>query len=212
MEGVTINDIAREIGITEGTIYRHFTSKRQIFVAVIYRWREDLLSTVQTDPGNAIPALERLERAFWTQLSAVEHRALSFMMIAQAITFEGAGVGAAVASVVAEYQAAIRGMLVDGIQEGSIRPDLNLDGAATTFFGMMLGTASLRTINDYTPVSEAQGASMWEIFLRGVASTPPELETTSSDPTKKRRWRRQMVHPTGPGLGQVPIQPELPLP
>jgi AcrR family transcriptional regulator len=41
-KGTTIKDIAREVGITEGAIYRHFTSKEDIIRHLTRRITEDL--------------------------------------------------------------------------------------------------------------------------------------------------------------------------
>ncbi len=172
MNSVTIHDIAGEIGVTEAAIYRHFTSKRAIYSLLLERWEESLLSTVRGQQYDSLPALENLERAFWAQLSEVQNRqALSFIVI-EAIAFEGTrGLATQVAAVITDYLEAIQDILVRGINEGAVRPDLNPDAAATTFFGMIQSTATLWALNDYNSPLAAQGAKMWEIFRRGVAST-----------------------------------------
>ena len=168
MNRVTINDIAREIGVSEAAIYRHFSSKRNILSSLIQRWRANLLWTVPSDPEDGVPALDALVRAFWTQLGEVENRgALAFIVIAQAISFEG-GFGTQVASVIGEYLEAVRRLLARGVQEGTVRSDLDFDAAATTYFGMIQSTATLWALNDYAPPLVEAGANMWEIFRRGV--------------------------------------------
>lgn len=173
MARVTIDDIAREVGVTEGAIYRHFTSKREIFSYVIRAWRESLLSGMPSEADDGASALERLEQAFWSQLTEAEnHRALVFMVIVQAISFEGEGLGVEVAAVVTEYLEALERILAAGIQGGSIRAGVNVNAAATTFFGMLQSTASLWAINGYKTGMAEQRTQMWEIFTRGMAASP----------------------------------------
>ena len=168
---MTIHDIAYEVGVTEAAIYRHFRSKREIFSYVIHKWKESFLNTVQSDPESSVTALERLEQAFWIQLSEVQdHRALSSLIIVEAISFEGAGTGTEVAAVVTAYLEAVREILETGIQEGSIRSNVDLDAAATTLFGMIQSTATLWALNNYNTPLARRGAQMWEIFKRGIAS------------------------------------------
>ena len=126
MNSVTIHDIAGEIGVTEAAIYRHFTSKRAIYSLLLERWEESLLSTVRGEQYDSLPALENLERAFWAQLSEVQNRqALSFIVI-EAIAFEGMrGLSTQVAAVITDYLEAIQDILVRGINEGTVRPDVN---------------------------------------------------------------------------------------
>jgi AcrR family transcriptional regulator len=171
MNSVTIHDIAGEIGVTEAAIYRHFSSKRAIYSLLLERWEESLLSTVRGEQYDSLPALENLERAFWALLSEVQSRqALSFIVI-ETIAFEGMrGLSNQVAAVITDYLEAIQNILERGVNEGVVRPDLNLDAAATTFFGMIQSTATLWALNDYSSPLAGQGAKMWEIFKRGVAS------------------------------------------
>jgi len=171
MNSVTIHDIAGEIGVTEAAIYRHFSSKRAIYSLLLERWEESLLSTVRGEQYDSLPALENLERAFWALLSEVQsHQALSFIVI-ETIAFEGMrGLSTQVAAVITDYLEAIQGILDRGVNEGVVRPDVNLDAAATTFFGMIQSTATLWALNDYDSPLAVQGAKMWEIFKRGVAS------------------------------------------
>lgn len=172
MDSVTIHDIAGEVGVTEAAIYRHFVSKRQIFSYVIYKWKESLIASVRAGAQEEITALHTLEQAFWSQLSEVEnHRALSSIVIVQAISFEGAGLGAEVASVIDEYLQAVRRLLLEGVQEGSVRPDISFDAAATNFFGMIQSTATMWALNGYTSPLAENGARMWEIYKRGIAAT-----------------------------------------
>ena len=171
MNSVTIHDIAGEIGVTEAAIYRHFTSKRAIYSLLLERWEEGLLSTVRGEQYDSLPALENLERAFWALLSEVQSRqALSFIVI-ETIAFEGMrGLSTQVAAVITDYLEAIQDILGRGVNEGVVRPDVNLDAAATTFFGMIQSTATLWALNDYGSPLAVQAAKMWEIFKRGVAS------------------------------------------
>lgn len=172
MNSVTIHDIAGEIGVTDAAIYRHFTSKRAIYSLLLERWEESLLSTVRGEQYDSLPALDNLERAFWAQLSEVQsHQALSFIVI-EAIAFEGIrGLAPQVAGVITDYLEALQDILKRGINEGTVRADLNPDAAATVFFGMIQSTATLWALNNYASPLAEQGAKMWEIFRRGVVST-----------------------------------------
>ena len=96
---------------------------------------------------------------------------MSFLIIVEAISLEGPGLGDEVASIMGEYMRAVSRILDRGIREGDVRPNLNLEAAATTFFGMIQSTATLWALNHYkTPLAE-QSEEMWGIFRRGVMST-----------------------------------------
>ena len=117
-----------------------------------------------------IPVLDNLERAFWAQLGDVEdYQSLSFIIIVEAIALEGiSGLSARVAEILTNYLDAIKEILQRGIYEGVIREDINLEAAATTYFGMIQSTATLWALNDYNSPLAEQGVKMWDIFRRGI--------------------------------------------
>jgi AcrR family transcriptional regulator len=64
---VTIDDIARQVGIGKGTVYLHWPNRETLFMAVIQRellqFIDDLAPTVRDNPEELL--LHRLLRHFW---------------------------------------------------------------------------------------------------------------------------------------------------
>jgi AcrR family transcriptional regulator len=171
MENVTIDAIAEEVGLTEGAIYRHFTSKHQIFSLLIDDIEQNLLNTVRNATEESASALKNLERILKAHLSDVEdRRAASFIVITEAMGFDGIGLSPRVALMLTHYLEFVRGVLKDGIREGSIRSDVGVDAAATAFLGLVQSTATLWALNSYSPPLAEQRAQMWSIYKKGVAS------------------------------------------
>jgi AcrR family transcriptional regulator len=170
MESVTIDAIADEVGITEGAIYRHFVSKNQILSLLIDDIENTLLATVRDSQVEGASAVSNLCRIMEAHLNDVEgRRAVSFIVIAGAMGFDGIGLTPKVSSMFTHYLESIQDVLRQGILEGSIRPDVDVDAAATAFFGIIQSTATLWALNDYSsPLAEFR-AQMWDIYYNGVA-------------------------------------------
>jgi len=172
MESVTIDAIAEEVGLTEGAIYRHFTSKHQILSLLIDDIEENLLSTIRDATEEGASALSNLECILEAHLNDVEGRkAASFIVITEAMGFDGIGLSPRVALMLTHYLEFIRGVIKNGIQDGSIRSDVGVDAAATAFLGLIQSTATLWALNSYsTPLAERRD-QMWRIYKKGVTST-----------------------------------------
>ncbi len=171
MERVTMDAIAEEVGLTEGAIYRHFTSKHQILSLLVADIEATLLDTVQRARMQGTSAVENLERVLEAHLGDIEgRRAVSFIVIAQAMGFSGMNLNAPISTMFARYLDSIETILRQGIEEGSIRPEVNTNAAATAFFGLIQSTAALWALNDYqAPLAEFR-VQMWDLYRRGVAS------------------------------------------
>lgn len=171
MESVTMGSIAFAVGLSEGAIYRHFTSKHQILTLLIDDMERTLLNTVSEAQEEGASALENLEHILEAHLTDVEGlRAVSFIVIAEAMAFDGIGLGQRVSSMLTNYLESIQRVLEKGVEEGSIRPDLHVDAAATTFFGIIQSTATLWALNEWTSPLAEWRAQMCQIYKGGVAA------------------------------------------
>ena len=129
MESVTIDAIAEAVGVTEGAIYRHFQSKREILTLLIDDIEESLMGTLRSARVEDAPARENLERILEAHLSDVEGRgAVSFIIISEATGFDGIGLQSRVALMLTHYLEFLQEVLEDGKREGSIRPDVDVPG------------------------------------------------------------------------------------
>ena len=174
---VTIKDIAREVGVTEGAVYRHFVSKQQILSYLVDQVGEFLRETVEDAESQESSALENLERIFRLQLRDIEdYWGLALIVVAGAVSFEDATLRPRVVSVLDAYVERVKGILRQGVEEESLRPDLDVDAAAFTFYGMVQGLASLWVLSETPWQPSDQGDPVWETYKRGVArvhSTAP---------------------------------------
>ena len=178
---VTIKDIAREVGVTEGAVYRHFVSKQQILSYLVDQVGEFLRETVEDAESQESSALENLERIFRLQLRDIEdYWGLALIVVAGAVSFEDATLRPRVASVMNAYIERIKGILRQGVEEESLRPDLDVDAAAFTFYGMVQGLASVWVLSETRWQPSDQGDPVWETYKRGVARvTSTTLAPTS---------------------------------
>ncbi len=172
MDGVTIDAIAEEVGLTEGAIYRHFASKHQILSLLVDDIERTLLDTVESAQTEGASAVDSLEHILEAHLSDVEgHRAVSFVVIAEAMGFDGTTLAPKVSLMFTRYLELIQAVLDRGIREGSIRPDINANAAATTFFGLIQSTATLWALNGYAGQLAEFRSEMWDIYRKGVVSS-----------------------------------------
>jgi AcrR family transcriptional regulator len=71
----TVVDVARALGVSHGTVYRHFPSKAALRDAVMERWLEATMPPLRAVVDSPGPASERLRRWLETVISIKRARA-----------------------------------------------------------------------------------------------------------------------------------------
>jgi AcrR family transcriptional regulator len=73
----TVVDVARALGVSHGSVYRHFPSKAALRDAVAERWLARIAGPLEAIAAEAGPAPERLRRWLTRLVEAKRHKALA---------------------------------------------------------------------------------------------------------------------------------------
>jgi AcrR family transcriptional regulator len=170
-EHLTVKRIAAEVGITEAAIYRHFKSKKSILSFLLSHIEEVLLKDIS--PGtvaNEAVTLEIIEKIIRTHFSRIgKRKGISFQVIAEIISLGDRTLNKQASRTIDKYISRLKELLTEGVRDGAVRQDLDLDAAATLLFALIQGlvniwslsTGSFNLIEKYT--------SLWEVYREAVA-------------------------------------------
>jgi AcrR family transcriptional regulator len=109
-EGTRLDEIAAAAGVTKPIVYRHFDSKRDLYLALLDRHRDDLAEFVASMPAEGTPE-ERLRAVLGTWVDYVEARSYAWKML-----FRDTGGGPEIAARRREVHAEARAVLVELIR------------------------------------------------------------------------------------------------
>ena len=79
-DGVTLDEVAAAADVTKPVLYRHFDSKRSLYLAILERHRQDLPSFFERVPVD-LPSDQRLEAILETWFAYVEERGFAWKML-----------------------------------------------------------------------------------------------------------------------------------
>jgi AcrR family transcriptional regulator len=167
-ENVTVKRIAEEIGVSQGAIYRHFKSKRQILDFLTDHIEENLIGDIErNDPQTS--TMVTLENVLKNHISAIEQRkGVSFLVVAEIISLGDKKLNRKIFDVLNNYIEHIKNILIRGIQSGELKPDIDPQFAATTFFGLIQGLVSLWALSNYTFTLEEKYPGLWNFFRQSI--------------------------------------------
>jgi AcrR family transcriptional regulator len=164
----TVVDVARALGVSHGSVYRHFPSKAALRDAVTERWLARISGSLEVVADTATPAPERLHRWLRQLIDAKRSRATEDPELFETymiLVVESAGVTAAH---VDELVAQLTRIVADGVARGELVSD---DPAAT---GRAILDATGRFHN---PTHRAEWAdpridehfdAVWALLQRGL--------------------------------------------
>jgi AcrR family transcriptional regulator len=169
-ENVTVRRIAKEIGISEGAIYRHFKSKREILAFLVDYIEDTLIGDIEksTPRDNTTELLENILK---NHLSSIEQKkGVSFLVIAEIMSLGDKRLNKKIYDVLNKYINHIKEILSKGLKTGEIRKDINPEMGAIIFFSMIQGLVSIWFLGDYNFSLEQKYASLWNFYRESIRS------------------------------------------
>ena len=168
-EKTTVLDVARLLGVSHGSVYRHFPSKAALREAVIRRWldrvREDLATAVQDSELTPPDRLRALLTAMFSAKRAKAREDPELFATFRVLAAEHSTVSTAHVAFLLDE---IRAIVVDGIAGGDFAPGEpeTISRAifnATTRFHDPTHAAEWRS-----PEVEAESAGVISLILNGI--------------------------------------------
>jgi AcrR family transcriptional regulator len=164
-EHVTVRRVAKEIGVSEGAIYRHFKSKRDVLSLLIDDVENTLIGDIEDYYKPGVSVLDSLEKLVQSDVSSIEQRkGVPFQVIAEIISLGDKKLNNKAYYVINEYIGHIKNILSEGVKAGTIRQEIDLDAAATLLFSIVQGLSSIWALSRYSFDLEQRYLPLWNLF------------------------------------------------
>lgn len=171
----TVVDVARVLGVSHGSVYRHFASKAELRDAVTRVWLARFNGPLEAIIAQDAPAAERLYR--WLhELSAMKRRRCSDDPELFA-TYRELGMGAR--EVVGEHVEHLTAQIARLIREGVARGEFESKDPAATGRAVLSATARF-----HNPANASEWSSpdidrdfedVWALILDGLKAAPKRV-------------------------------------
>ena len=179
-EHVTVRRMAKEIGVSEGAIYRHFSSKSDVLSFLIDDIEETLIGDIKKNDKKGLTTSTILEKIMIDHISAIQQRkGVSFQVIAEIISLGDKKLNKKIYGVIEKYIGLIKCILETGIEKGFIRKDADLDAAALLFFSMTQGLVNLWALSHYEFDLQTKYKSLWSVYFRPPRFTYHQIDSST---------------------------------
>ncbi len=168
---LTVRKIAKEVGISEAAIYRHFPSKNSIMSLMADHIADNLLGDINKAKNEAVTRLGTLDLTMKNHFSAIEQRrGLSFRIIAEIITLGDKQLNKQIEEIIGKYINSLRDLLSQAVASGEIRRDVDLHAAAVLLFSMIQGLGNIWTLSNRNFNLVERYEELWTLFLRIIVT------------------------------------------
>lgn len=179
-EHATVRKIAKEVGISEAAVYRHFKSKRDILSLLVDHIGDSLVGDIERVRGSGHGSLGVIDSLLRSHFSAVEQkRGVSFQVIAEIISLGDKRLNRKASDAINEYINCLKSLLSEGVKAGEVKGDVELEAAATILFGMMQGLVNIWVLSNHSFDLEQKYAPLWGIFSKAISNRQSPILTKS---------------------------------
>ena len=169
-EHLTVKRIAAEVGISEAAIYRHFKSKKSILSFLLIYIEESLLRDISPETAGTEPVtLDIIEKIIQNHFSKISmRRGISFQVIAEIISLGDRKLNKQASQTIAKYISRLKELLTDGVRDGAVRQDIDLEASATLLFALIQGLVNMWALSDGSFSLIEKFTSLWHIYREAV--------------------------------------------
>jgi AcrR family transcriptional regulator len=168
-EHLTVRAVAKEVGLTEAAIYRHFKSKRDMLSFLMSHIMDSMLNELERTATENAHSLETVNIMLRQHLSDIEQRrGMSFQVIAEIISLGDKRLNREVYEKLNTYIDRLRELLSKGVQANAVRDDIDLGASALLLFGMIQGLVNIWALSSYRFDLSEKFDSLWGIFKEAI--------------------------------------------
>lgn len=168
-EHLTVRAMAKEVGLTEAAIYRHFKSKREILSFLMNHIMDTMLHDVERTSAESPPTLDTIDHVLKNHLSEIEQRkGMSFQIIAEIISLGDKKLNRDVYEKLNLYVNRLESLLCEAARGGHLRDDVDFGASALLLFGMIQGLANIWALSGYSFDLSAKYDSLWAVYQKSV--------------------------------------------
>jgi len=149
IQGLTIKNISRAIGVSEPAIYRHFESKKEIIKGIIALLQEPVGNgkTTTADALDGMAKIRALVERHTTRF--IENPPITAIVFSEDIFNNESSISQTVKSLMQHNQEKIIQIILDGQTDGSIRSDIKADSISLIIIGSFRFLVNKWHLNNY---------------------------------------------------------------
>lgn len=166
---ITTGDIANAVGVTQGALFKHFSTKDAIWLAAMQWVREHLLFELEHAARAEPPGLLALEAVFRVHVAfVIAHPGVPRVIFHELQRAADSPVKQEVRALLKAYRQLLLEQFKAGKESGDLPIGLDTEAAATLFVGIVQGLVMQSMLTGKSAAMKTQAEGVFGIYLRGI--------------------------------------------
>lgn len=166
---ITTAALAREVGVSEAALYRHFPSKAKMFEGLIEFIEETIFTRVTLILSDEPSALGRCEKILLLLLTFTERNpGITRLLTGDALTGETERLRDRVAQLFERVETQLKQILREAELREGLRPNLPLAAAANMLMACAEGRITQFVRSEFRRLPTDHWADQWPVLIQGL--------------------------------------------
>ena len=172
---ITTGDLAQAVGITQGAVFRHFSSKEAVWLAVLDWTADTLMSRLQAAADaelaktDKLAPLAALQAVFMAHVDfVVAHPGVPRVIFQELQHAQDTALKKRVRGLMQQYRRLLMGLLEHAQEQRLLAPGTDLQAATALFVGSVQGLVMQSLISGEVYAMTRQAPGVFNIYLRGL--------------------------------------------
>ena len=166
---ITTGEIAAAVGVSQGAVFKHFSSKEAIWLAAMGWVRMQLLQSLDAAAQAAATPLAALAAVFKAHVDfVVAHPGVPRLIFHELEQPADSAVKQEVRALLQAYRKLLLRLLDAAVRQGQARAALDQEAAATLFVGIVQGLVMQSMLSGKPATMKAQADRVFALYLHGI--------------------------------------------
>lgn len=168
---ITTSDIAREMNLTQGAVFKHFPTKEAIWLAVMVWTDATLHAALESAAKQAPNAVERLRAVFFEHVRFVmQYPGVPRLIFSELQNADDSPIKVQVRSLLMTYRKLLLSLLTEAEGTRQLVAGVNKEAAASMFIGTMQGLVMQAMLTGSTDSMEIDAKRVFPLYLRAIGA------------------------------------------
>lgn len=137
MHNLSTRKVAEKVGVSEGALFRHFRTKRDMILSIVDEVEDVLMKSLRAIVSEEIPPEELLLKFLCTHVRyLVANKGITILLFSEAAHANDPGLKARMLKILNEQKRLAKKIVAYGISTGEWDNSLNVDHVATLYMGI----------------------------------------------------------------------------